>query len=844
MTPTSFRGTVQAAAFLLDETLVSHPELVRRTLALWAPGTKLRRTRMGWVVTLARSRRVAVDAAPGLPLVARKEALVGFAAEEPLLAQLAPPAGALVLLQAGQPLVIADGEEASAADWLDLGTVEVVATRGLVPPTPPTLAPPPTRSVHEALGPAVPAPAEARQRVLRQAAGQAPLEDERTSFTDWLGGLADRVGGLFGLHKLLGQKHGRYLAELIQMLERGETKEGLRHAIPLTSVQDLARRHAARMPWRRPRARDTLDISPTRIVPSSRLTLDDDLFTQLRKLYRHTFETLDAQGRHEEAAFVLAELLHEDEEAVAYLEGHGQLRRAAELAEARRCAPGLVVRAWFLAGDQRRAVRLARERGAFRDAIVRLERGRPNEAKALRLLWADALASAGDYAGAVQAIQAFAEAAPLLERWLEAGIALGEAQAVRLIPLAAALLPERWAQTRAQADEWMAGGAESFHRRRMLAEALLSVPPNERVRLLARRCVRACLTQLEGPALDATTLEALVRLTGDGALLIDLPSAAYRPPARVRSSGAPLVATLEGGSAAFRDGAVLPSGRLLVAQGDAGAMLLGPGGALLHHFDVPADRLVIADAGDRAIALSERGGSMQLARLDLGNRRARPWDLTRIDRFADSYDGNSWFITAGSRVLALDALAEQPRCFWSVDLDDEDSRPTLLVRSANELIFVAASWALESWHYELPSLTLKRRKPLDAIAAPGPVLGFWPSREGTAFAAALDLEAKQFVVISPGVNRREVRFPIDPEAGALVCEGTAANGLLALTLSDPLGLKVRLFDEALTVTAEVTLPGATRATVRLRDHHLIVVRHDGPLLAIDLDCGTFRTVTR
>src|SRR5262249_5527574 len=151
-------------------------------------------------------------------------------------------------------------------------------------------------------------------------------------------------------------------------------REGLRHAIPLEAAKQILERPPPRpLSWRLPTPRSELTISPVRVPPGPSIGLAADLFAPLRGLYRRTFEHADPQGRHEEAAFVLAELLQADEEAVAYLERNGELRRAAELAEARNCAPGLVVRAWFLAGDRDRAVRVARQRGAFHDAIARLE---------------------------------------------------------------------------------------------------------------------------------------------------------------------------------------------------------------------------------------------------------------------------------------------------------------------------------------------------------------------------------------------------------------------------------------------------------------------------------------
>src|SRR5262249_36484199 len=202
-----------------------------------------------------------------------------------------------------------------------------------------------------------------------------------------------------------------------------DVQEGLRHAIPLGGGAAAAR---LRIPFRLPTPRSSLSIRPSAVRSRGSIVSSADLYSYLRKLYRAAFERLSAQGRIDEAAFVLAELLRANEEAVAFLERHGRLRLAAELAEARELAPGLVVRQWFLAGDRARAVEIARRRGAFADAVTWLERsGRTAESAALRLLWADSLASTGDYGPAVDTIWNLPEARALAAGWIERGIEQG-----------------------------------------------------------------------------------------------------------------------------------------------------------------------------------------------------------------------------------------------------------------------------------------------------------------------------------------------------------------------------------------------------------------------------------
>jgi hypothetical protein len=284
---------------------------------------------------------------------------------------------------------------------------------------------------------------------------------------------------------------------------------------------------------------------------------------------------------------------------------------------------------------------------------------------------------------------------------------------------------------------------------------------------------------------------------------------------------------------------VLPSGRLLVAQGELGVALLGPNGALLHQFDVPADRLVIADAGDRAIALAQRGEAYQLARLDLRTRRSAPWDLVPLDRFCDSFDGNAWFVVHGSRLLGLDALAEQPRCFWSVEF--EDDAPRALTRTADRLAIITGGWGIELWRYRLPALSLESRKPL-TIAAPGPTLDLAPPSDDAVFAICLDLENRALVAIAAGPSRHELRLPLPDMASGLDCPQAIGAGLWAFGLPGADGLEVRLVDGGLNVLAQVSLPGSRRAVVRFCDRHLVVVRNDGPLLTLDLDSGIPRTI--
>src|SRR5262249_44178127 len=153
-------------------------------------------------------------------------------------------------------------------------------------------------------------------------------------------------------------RHADYFARMLEMFDSNQLDEALRHAIPLSSeVQSALSRPALRPPARRTH----LAIRPMGPGSTTSIGLGDNLFETLKQRYRKAFDRLVQLGEIEKAAFVLAELLESSAEAVSFLERHRRLRLAAEIAEARKLPPGLVIRQWFLAGDRSRALRIARQ---------------------------------------------------------------------------------------------------------------------------------------------------------------------------------------------------------------------------------------------------------------------------------------------------------------------------------------------------------------------------------------------------------------------------------------------------------------------------------------------------
>jgi hypothetical protein len=507
------------------------------------------------------------------------------------------------------------------------------------------------------------------------------------------------------LGQLLGQRKAEYVRRLFDMFEQGNLDEALRYAIPLGTGMTESARIALGLPG----PRESLAIQPGRAGARGIFGGGQEVYEALRERYRAAFKRLEREGRIDEAAFVLTELLGEHEEAVSFLEKHGRLKLAAELAEGRNMAPGLVVRQWLLARDLTRAVAIARRSGAFPDAVLRLERTHPAEAKTLRLLWAETLAEAGDYVRATTVVWPLEDARTLARTWLEHGAQVGGVGGARALAHLVAAFPEAFESTRAQVLSLLDDVSRDHAAERLaFAEVLASEAPSEPRTLLVGPAVRALLRdRAEGSTrVDASLLARLLRDVGDGTLRADLPPVSDpRRRAWPEEPDAPLLTetlTLgEAGPYPIHDAVALSGQRVLLALGEAGVRLVRADGTCAAHFDVPAFWLVPSVHEDRVLALAPRGELKRISYIELGSRRAAHWCDAKVDAFAPSYDGSLWFIAEQDTVMAVDALAKEGlRALWRVG--QVEGRVVALEADAEWLRFVTWGAEPQLWTYALP----------------------------------------------------------------------------------------------------------------------------------------------
>ena len=672
----------------------------------------------------------------------------------------------------------------------------------------------------------------------------------RSRLADWLNRAAARAAVATGLARLLGARQAQYFSRMMQFFEDGDLEQALRHAIPVGGFWDEPVRPALGVP----RPRDDLSIPLGPRAPGAAIGASGDLMDELRALYRRTFQRLQREGQIERAAFVLAELLGANEEAVAFLEKHGQTRLAAELAESRQLLPGLVVRQWFIAGDVARAVMVARRKGAFADALVRLKRTHPDLARSFALIWADTLADAGDYWGAADVVWSVPGATSLAAGWLDRAIEVGGPTGARALVRRLSLDADRFEELRPRALAVLhAPSEEDGGARRAFADELMVIqrktgerslsPP---LAVLARGAVRALARDAgDGAAWVARReLEALARIAGEPAVEADLPPL---PPERPRRGTTFHHRAGPPGQRRVYDVALLPGGRLLVAHGESGAELVTRDGRQVHAFDVPAHSVILSDHGDRAIAVAPRGEQKLLSRIDLRTGEAKRWCEAPVRAFAKDYDGDVWFASEQGALVAVDARADDLRALWRLPKLPGGVLGIARKRDACHFLVQPDFEQSERWSMDLPSYILRSRTRVDvgvdsavsllAMSPDGAVIcadHVWPG-------AALGERVRDLVQRLRVFRKSDVAPWL--EIGPLINTWPpfAGEGFAAAVSPSNAGVLVSLVDtNALFLAARIELPDARLACVRFSGRRVAIGDDLGRVVTVDLerDCVT------
>lgn len=799
------RGSIESAGLLVACKPLGADEARRRIVAAWRSGARVWAVEEAFVIVWPEARRLRAENATGAPLLVHRRAFLAVPLTPTELDALGPPPDTVVMARGGEAIALALEQEIDPASWIDIDAVALEHGTALTEPITQTIRAPEAASearVEQALRATVgeaPAPradvmkaiAGASQPIIsatggaegvpggvgfiaaiaaiaaaligvllapfvrgsaspKQAAGtsrglavhRAPPPSAAdalgTRLQRFIRHIAARTLMRLRLARFVGRWHAEYLAKMLDLFERGDLDDALRHAIPLGD-EPGQQAQPALLP---PKPRDALALTAG-ARRATAIGVMGDLYADLRQRYRKAFDELDREGDVERAAFVLAELLRVTAEAVAYLEKHKRFALAAELAEARGLSPEYAVRLWFRAGQKRRAITLARRHDCFAVAIERLERDDRDAAASLRLAWADACASAGDYVAAAQVARRVGQARELVRGWIERALELGGPAAATASVLKLEIEPEAFDEVRDRMQVTLEDRSPLAQPAKHALYASLRASDAPGASVLARAALRAALADRR--RVPRPLIEGLASKAGDPSLRLH----ALRPPTLQRATlppgpgeSSPLLHQRETSGASglgVSDAAMVAGGRLLVALGELGVRLLSLDGRMLARFDAPASALVVSSRGDRSLAVMPRDGALEVARIDVVRRRVQRWGLLTAGAFARNFDGATWFVARGGEILALDATVDDFDATWGTKM--QEGRVTALHCSNRWLLAVSdgpGPTLAES--FELPGLTLRHRREIeDAVAGLGCLTVEGSERVYRGFEPSLDL---------------------------------------------------------------------------------------------------------
>lgn len=694
--------------------------LRRRVLSAYVPDSRVYECHGVLALIWPTARRVDRRDLPAEPLVCIGDKLLsacplgpderdGLVVERESIAWATD--GKLLLTELSQAMCIDESA------WLKLDDYTTIDVAPLRPaPGPPTFAEPPPSDVGELLAGTRPHFDARRAELIAALTGRLGRGSIRTRAlaTREVPGVLAQLWGAFAkllgatpLMRAIGLRHARYLRQTLELFERGDFDEALRRAIPASLLGGSEPKPPS---LSLPSPRRELDIRKGERAAGSSIGLAPVDFDRMRRVYAETAKLLEQRGRIDDAAFVYFELLHDNLAGIALLERHARYQLAAEIAEARELAPDLVVRLWFLANRPARAILVARRTGAFSSAVARLQAEHPNEAAQLRLLWAEYELQRHDFVAAIDVLWPAKQYRALLCKWIDHALDhAGPGNWARLIPRKLELQPEAITEVLARVQPTLRGSSwPERWRRQQLGLELVQRSHSPALDSLNRVLARSLLGDLcRSPDAEClSTLERLLARPANQVLRGDLPKLP-QVPRQIEHKEWSLAPEDRGTLRAF-DIVALPDGGALVALGEAGVIHLDADGHTRHRYCTPARHLVLANHGDRALALAQRDAVLQIWRLDLPERSATWWQDLELVSWARRYDGGQWFVSTRDSLLALDTIDPRARMLWRVPLTGE--RVVRIHFDETQLLaLVAREPPTELWTFQLPELVLRSR---------------------------------------------------------------------------------------------------------------------------------------
>lgn len=738
-----------------------------RLLRAWRSGARLYTAWNGWLLVYPQPQRLQ---ALGVPIFTVGE---GWSSDP----RLQPQPGQLALRWHGQ---IWRGDK-QPADLSELWDWQQLQHSRALPPqiAPPTLQKSQPEPVRKIL-PAIPPPAPEREQFLRNLEKEPPVKNPLLGFFDLL-------KSFFG-----SPENQRYIDKMLRLFDQKNWQEALRHAIPINESSPGLQEFLGQL-----KPRQNLDFTPPTHGASTSTSLQGlDL---LKSVYRKAYQQLIQAGQIDEAAFVLGELLGDAAGAVDLLEKHQRLEAAARLATLKGLPASLQVRLWFQAGQHAKAIQLARRYGVQAEALQILARKNPQLAEQFRAVWATDLADAGSLSQALSVGWPVRQRLEDYERWLRQALASpGPASLEALLHgLQDGDLCQRLQLPQKLEELFRDHDLVSQPRRRALLERLSTTwvdTKHPQLKSWAAETARRVMRQSNSPIPlgDTRVLEFLINLSGDPWLRVDRPATLKE---KIPALGRWSETIDQQGLTPTYDLLWLGDGRLLVALGQAGLVLLSRNGGVAQRFAQPAYGLV---AGERPLVLN----GCNLSRLEGSNLSF--WCQGQFDGGWEEHDGYHWLVWWGQQLYTVDLTAPDWRALYQYDLEAPPRE-------------VNAGAVLAGTH--LTQLKLPRLEFLRRIDLPhGPYLCKSDGLQG------IESEGRQIKLLAHTFELSGDQPRFRERGGFCLIETTCEDGLelLAFPLTNP----AQLF--------RLKLPGATRLRARIHGWLLLVCDDAGRVLLADL----------
>lgn len=668
-----YAGRTEAIGFLIDPAHVGPDETALRIAATWQAGATLRQVGPRLLVHLRTPVAVRAERAAGLPVEGDHLAVD--------------------LRQGGEihSVPLSELPTVRLDQVIDLSglSVEHLHAAPLAPPprlepmTAPTRppAPPPFRKVAGI--------AKTDARTQRQ------INSLRRDSQAGPGAL-QRLLGKTSSGRLMSRRNARYVENLSRTFRNRDWDQALRSAIAVGGLGGGG--WSLRLPSRS----KVTGPGSSRTRASGTLGLGGSVQQHLRQLYTEAANQLEREGQILLAAFVHADLLDNPLAAIELVERHGDYRRAAELAEGWLKEPGMTVRLWWRAGDRSRAIEVARSRGAFADAVTRLERVDRPAAAELRAAWVTDLQHAGDHLGAVRAAWPVPELRPRVISDLGAVIAGGGRSSGIALAHLLELSPEQAGLDSARS---LLTGDHGPARDAFVAELadhnVLDPGADRELTSLGLQALARSTGEL--PSKTVSRSVRLLKRRADALVVADLP--------RIAAPNSTTEAILrhdltDHGPVVVYDAVGVTDDQVLVALGERGARLVTHDGRTRAEWDTPTYTLVLADHRQRALMVAPRGDRFVVHQLDLPT--GRPHLLPPLPAPPlPTYDGNRVVVVTPDGIEWVEPSDGRWKVVWRELTNGEIVHAVERSEQTMAALFTHQRQK-RAWQWELPGVVLRQ----------------------------------------------------------------------------------------------------------------------------------------